>query len=328
MTRKFAILAALCILALAATSCRERPKSNNTTTSGSTTMICDNTFQNIMEQEISVFEFQYPEAHILARYEPQGAALDSLLSLNTKTIVIPRDLTEQERKFLKSKKRVPRSTKIAVDAVAFIVNPENPVEMLTLKELADIVSGKVTEWNEVIPTDRLKKISVVVDDPASSLVTYMRDSLLNGGKLGDNVFVNKSIEGVFEAVRGNRNAIGVLGVTWITSDMRKADMSTKEFAESMLSDDVVIGSNFSEDVKVLAIFNEKDATAYKPYQQNIFDGTYPLFRQIYMITTGYSGSLAGGFYSFVTGVTGQKIILKSGILPSKVQTIQVVELVN
>ncbi len=292
------------------------------------TMVCDNTFQNIMQQEIDVFEYQYPEAHILARFEPQGVALDSLLNLNTKTIVIPRDLTEQERNVLKSKKRTVRSTKIAVDAVALIVNPANPVDKLTLGEVADIIAGKTTEWNDIWPTDKLGKISVVVDDPASSLVTYMRDSLLNGGKLGDNVFVNGSIDGVFEAVKGNKNAIGVLGVTWITSDMRGPDMTKQELAESMLNDEAVVGTTLTNEVKILALYNEKDATAYKPYQQYIFDGSYPLFRQIYMITTSYPGSLAGGFYSFVTGVTGQKIIMKSGILPSKVQTIQVVELVK
>ena len=279
------ILPAACALLLGAgaTSCLKYEKKANSSTTGSTTMVCDASFQNIMQQEVDVFEYQYPDAHILARYEPQSVALDSLMSLNTKTIVIARDLTDQEKRVLRSKKKSVKSAKIAVDAVALIVNKENPIEMLTVGEVADILSGSSRQWNDLEPS-KLGEIAVIFDDKGSSLVSYMRDSLLNGGELGPN-----------------------------------------SLAVEMLSDSPVIGATLSDDIKVLKIRRNDEVTAYKPYQQNIFDGTYPLFRQIYMITTGVSGSLASGFYSFVTGETGQKIIMKTGILPARTR-IQVVQL--
>ena len=64
---------------------------------------------------------------------------------------------------------------------------------------------------------------------------------------------------------------------------------------------------------------DDDIKAYKPYQAYIYDGSYPLFRSIYMITTAANGSIAHGFYSFVTGFKGQKIIQMTGILPATVQ---------
>jgi len=70
-----------------------------------------------------------------------------------------------------------------------------------------------------------------------------------------------------------------------------------------------------------------DRRAYRPYQQNIYDGSYPLTRSIYMITLAHSGSPAGGFYSFVTSYSGQKIIMKTGVLPARMQ-INVVELID
>lgn len=318
-------LAAGCLAVSGLSGCLKYEKKANSHTSGTTTMVCDNTFENIMAQEIDVFEYQYPDAHILARYATQAEAFDSLMSLNTKTIVVSRDLTKKEREILKNKRRTARSTKIAVDAVALIVNPENPVGKLTLKEVADILSGESRQWNDIWPCD-LGEISVVFDDKASSLVTYMRDSLLDGRELGPNVYAQGSIPGVFKAVKENKNAIGVLGVSWITSDMSSADMSQEELAKSVLNEEPVEGATLSSDVKVLSIYREGEARAYKPYQENIFNGTYPLFRQIYMITTGASGSLAGGFYAFVTGDIGQKIIMKTGILPARASRIQVVQL--
>ncbi len=320
------VLSVAAAFAVVATGCLKYEKKANSHTTGTTTIVCDNTFENIMAQEVDVFEYQYPDAHILARYATQAEAFDSLMSLNTKTIVVSRDLTQREREILKNKRRTARSTKIAVDAVALIVNPENPVGKLTLKEVADILAGRSTDWNDIWPCD-LGEISVVFDDKSSSLVTYMRDSLLNGAPLGANVYAQGSIPEVFKAVKDSKSAIGVVGVSWITTDMASADMSKEDLAISVLGNEPVEGATLTDDVKVLALYNDRlsdeDARAYKPYQQYIFDGKYPLFRQMYMITTGASGSLAGGFYAFVTGNIGQKIIAKTGILPARMQKIQV-----
>lgn len=319
-------LVAAAALAVGSTSCLKYEKKANSHTTGTTTIVCDNTFQNIMEQEVDVFEYQYPEAHILARYATQTETFDSLLSLNTKTIIAARDITQKERDIIKSKNRNVRSTKIAVDAVALIVNPANPVGKLTLKEVGQILSGESTDWNDIWPCD-LGKISVVFDDKSSSLVSYMRDSILHGAPLGANVYVQGSIPGVFKAVKDSKSAIGIVGVSWVTSDMASADMSKEDLAISVLGEEPVEGATLTDEVKVLALYNDKlssqEARAYKPYQQYIFDGKYPLFRQMYMITTGASGSLAGGFYAFVTGNIGQKIIAKTGILPARMQRIQV-----
>ena len=311
---RYLTLAAGIMLMSGLTGCLKYEKKANSHTTGTTTLVCDNTFENIMAQEIDVFEYQYPDAHILARYATQAEAFDSLMSLNTKTIVVSRDVTPKEREILKSK-----------HPGSLIVNPENPVGKLTLKEVSEILSGSSRNWNDIWPCD-LGEISVIFDDKASSLVTYMRDSLLNGGELGPNVYAQGSIPAVFKAVQENKNAIGVLGVSWITSDMSSVDMSKEDLAQSVLNEEPVEGATLVDDVKVLSIYREGEARAYKPYQENIFNGTYPLFRQIYMITTGASGSLAGGFYAFVTGDIGQKIIMKTGILPARATRIQVVQL--
>ena len=90
-------------LGMGAVSCMKYEKKANTSTSGTTTMVCDNTFENIFEQEVDVFEYQYPDAHILVRYATQQEAFDSLFTMNTRTIVAARDITEAERKALKAK---------------------------------------------------------------------------------------------------------------------------------------------------------------------------------------------------------------------------------
>lgn len=326
---KYIMLGTTALMTVAAASCMKYEKDPHSSTSGTATMVCDNTFENIFRQEVDVFEYQYPDAHILVRYATQAEAFDSLFSLNTRSVVVSRDLTDQERRALKAKYKNERganvnvrSRKIAVDAVAFIVNPKNNVEKLTVDELADILSGETTQWDQLQPSER-GKIKVVLDQSGSSMATYLSDSLLQGRPLGPTVYAAGSIPEVFDAVERDPDAIGVLGVSWITSDMESADVSKEELAESMLGDDPVQGATLTQRVKVLKVYRPGQARAYQPYQQYIFDGSYPLFRQIYMITTASSGNVGGGFYSFVTGPIGQKIIMKTGILPATVRTIQV-----
>lgn len=314
-----AAVATFMAMAAAFSSCDKRPQS--TSTSGIATIVCDASFENVLQQEIDVYEFIYPKASIIPYYVDEHACFDSLLNLSTKLIVSTRELTDKEASYLKSKDRQVRQSRIAVDALALIVNPANNVEQLSTTEIAEILSGKETEWNNVWPNDGLGRIEVVFDHQGSSTVQFMRDSLLNGGELGPNVFAQKSSEDVFKAVAANKNAIGVIGVSWISTDMATADMSTEERVTA-LND--TVGSapdqQFRKDVKVLKVSAPDQVNAYAPYQYYIYTGDYPLTRSIYMICAAAGGTVSHGFYSFVTGFQGQKLIQSTGVLPNIIYT--------
>lgn len=325
--RKISKYIIFCLIFFILASCGDsgKKKTGTTSTSGTITLMCDNSFENIMQQEIDVFEYQYPKAHILARYIPQKDAVDSLMEGKTKAIVITRDITEAERKKLEGMRKVVKSRKIAVDALALIVNPENPIEMLSKEEIGDILTGKVSNWNELEPNNT-GEIKIYFDDAKSSTVQYMQDSLMNGQPFSENVYAQGSIQKVFEAVRTRKNAVGIIGVSWITSDMQN-NIATEELAQQLQGEGAESVAEFDSRVKVLKVMGNDTREAFKPYQQYIYDGSYPLFRQIYMIISAPNGTLEHGFYSFVTGFIGQKIILKTGIMPAVIQP-QIVEIVD
>ena len=304
-------------VAVAMTSCDKKPTS--TSTSGMALVACDQTFENILQQEIEVFEYIYPEASVMPYYVDEQAAVDSLLNLGqVKTIVITRTLTDKEKKYLEDRDKHVKQQKIAVDAIALIVNPKNDIdEPITRSELGKILSGQITRWDQIGPS-KMGKIDVIFEHQGSSTVKYMRDSLMNGAQFGPNVFAQKSNQDVFRVVSENPNALGVIGVSWISSDLSSRTMSTEELAESLQRNDTTTTA-FNEAVKVLKVRGDSALTAYKPYQAYIFDGSYPLYRSIYMITVAPGASLGHGFYSFVTGFQGQKLIQLTGILPATVR---------
>ncbi len=97
--------------------------------------------------------------------------------------------------------------------------------------------------------------------------------------------------------------------------MKGREHSVEELAKAVEKSDTTM-LDFNHDVKVLKIRGNDVVQAYKPYQAYIFDGSYPLFRSVYMISTAPGGTTTHRFYSFVTGFQGQKLIQMTGILPA------------
>lgn len=306
----------LCVVSLAVVSCNQK-KETNTSSSGIGTIVCDDSFENIMAQEIDVFEYIYPKASIIPYYVPENSAIDSLMNLSTKSIVITRELTPDEVEYLKGKRLTVKQRRIAVDAIALVVNKDNPIEILSKGEISDILTGKLKRWSDIEPS-KLDSIKVVFDHQGSSTVKYMRDSITHGQPFAANVYAQGSNPDVFKAVQNNKNALGIIGVSWVSSDMHSSDMTVEERAQALEKNDTTV-TEFNSAVKVLKVRPDDSIEARKPYQAYIFDGSYPLYRSIYMITTGANGSISHGFYSFVTGFNGQKIIQMTGILPATVQ---------
>ena len=306
----------LATLLLALTACGDSQR-KSTSTRGIAKMMCDESFQSVLEQEIAVFEFQYPEASIMPEYVNEHDALDSLIHEKVDLIIVSHDLTENQRKLLKVQGRAYRSRMIAVDAIAIIVNKQNDIGELTMEDLRDIFTGKVKRWGEVFPT-KLKNdtIKVMFDGSGTGVVNYMKEKFLNGGSFGPNVYAKTNSTDVFEAVEKYKNVIGFIGVSWITSDLKSVEKPIAEKYDELKNKNEVSLIDFTDRIKVMPVREDDKLEAFKPYQAHINSGDYPLVRTIWAIDASYLGTLEHGFYAFLTGVIGQKIILQTGILPA------------
>ncbi len=293
----------------------QRPKS--TSTRGIARIMCDESFQSVLEQEIAVFEFQYPEASIMPDYINEHDALDSLMRNKVDLIIISHDLTADQKKSLKKLGRGYRSRMIAVDAIAVIVNKQNEIPDLSMDELRDIFSGKVKRWGEIYPT-KLKNdtIKVMFDGSGTGVVNYMKEKFLNGAKFGPQVYARGSSTEVFDAVEKYKNVIGFIGVSWITSDMKSIEKPIAEKYEELKNNNEVSVIDFTDRIKVVPMRKDDQIKAVKPYQAYIYSGEYPLVRSVWAIDASYNGTLDHGFFTFLTGVIGQKIILQTGVLPA------------
>ncbi len=315
MTQRIALYSIFLAIILAFSSCENKKK--NTYSSGLATVMCDESFENVLSQEIEMFEYHYPKANIIPYYVDEKSAIDSLMELKTQLIVIPHELSKAHEAQLKLKNRHLFQQRLAVDAIALIVNKDNPQDELTINELSSILTGETTNWDEIDPS-KLKKIQVVFDHKGSSIVKYMEDSVTHGKPFGSEVYAQNSNKEVLDVISKNKNAIGIIGVSWITPDMRGRSKSAAEYMNELQKNDTT-ALDFNENIKVLEIRRDDSPFGYKPYQAYIFSGEYPLYRSIYVATTAARGSLPIGFLSFMTGYVGQKIIQNTGVLPAAIQ---------
>lgn len=292
--------------------------------SGSTTIFCDDGFRNILQEEIDVFEYTYPQSSIIPFYVSEGEAMDSLLSDCTQAIISTRELTKEQVQYMKSKfKRVVRQNCIAVDAVALITNKDNPVGALSMQEVSDILNGKITRWNQLAGNDTTA-IKIVFDNAESSTVSYLKDKFLpEGKKISDtpNTFAQLNNAQVFDIVKSDPDALGVISVSWLGDDLSRAkNVPMDKRMEDYQNQNDTVASVLTSEVNIMKISNpteENDFSnvSYKPYQAYIYSGEYPLVRKVYMISTASNSTVLHSFYVFVTGFVGQKIISKTGILP-------------
>lgn len=291
---------------------------------GSATIFCDDGFRNILQEEIEVFEYSYPESSIIPFYVSEQEAIDTMMCDATQAIIVTKELTKDQKDYIKKKfKRIVRSHCIAVDAVALITNKENSVKELSMTEIGEILNGKITKWTQVAGNDTAA-IKIVFDNPGSSTVSFLKEKFLPEGKqMSDNpnAFAQSNNAQVFDVIKKDRNALGIISVSWLGDNLQNAKkVPLDQRVEDYKRENDTIVSALTTEVNVVKVSNPLesnnfDPVGYEPYQVYINSGQYPLFRKVYMISTASNSTVLHSFYTFVTGFAGQKIIMRTGILP-------------
>lgn len=278
----------LVMLMLFACNQTNSSKNKETILKGTASIYVDETLMPIVEDQVAVFESKY-EAKIKLIPKSESEIVNSLFREKSVIAILPRNLTTEELKIFGNKKVVPKTTKFATDAVAFISNKKNNDTIVALKDVIRFMQGK--------PVSSIK--GLVFDNPNSSTVRYM-NSLAGIKAIPEKgVYSFKTNDEVIKYVSENDGMIGVVGVNWLSQPLPAMQ-------------------KYVDNVNTLSVKGLIGNDSFIPSQNNIAEGKYPLARDLYIINCqGYSG-LGMGFASFVAGDIGQRIILKSGLLPVRI----------
>lgn len=252
---------------------------------GKTTIFVDETILPIVEDQVMVFESKY-DAKITVVPKSESEVLNNLFYKKVQIVVIARDLTKKELNIFEQRKIVPKITKFAIDGIAFVSNKSSNDTLIALKDVIGFMKG-----------ERNSKIKgLVFDNPNSSTIDYM-NKLSGLNNLPDkDVYTVKTNNEVLDFVSKNNGMIGIVGVNWLSQPNKAMEPVIKN-------------------LNVLSVKGLTKDGFYAPSQSNLGLGKYPLLRDLYIVNCqGYSG-LGMGFASFISSDIGQRIVLKSGLLP-------------
>ena len=261
-----------------------------TLTSGKATILVDNTLQPVAEDVLAVFHSVYERAHITQVNKTETELVNDLLSNKGSVAVMPRLLTDKENAYFRKRKITPHITQFATDAIAFITNKSAKDSVVELEEVLKVIKGQ--------PSAKVQKL--VFDNANSSTVQYLLKEAGVKQVPSQNVFSLKTNEEVIRYVHETPGAIGIVGVNW-------------------LSQPSAAMAKLVSDITVLAVDNVKIDKGvkkyYKPTQSNIATGSYPLTRKLYVLNYSAKDGLGMGFATYIGAHEGQRIILKTGLLP-------------
>ena len=288
------------LIAVFFSACGSSGKINETPTSGNIKISVDESYTLAMDAQVSTFESIYTYAIINAAYKNEVDCFTDLMNDSARLIVVNRKLTAAEEQKLSSQQIVPVTTKVAYDALAIIINIENKDTIFTYEQIEEIFKGKISKWSDIHPDSKNGEINVVFDNNKSGNPRYFKEKFKLDSKFPDYCYAVNSNEEVINYVQKNIGAIGIISVNWISD-----------------SQDTV-SQKFLEKVKIARVSEQGniDGPFLKPYQAYIADGSYPFVRDVYIISREYFHGLGTGFVSFVAGEKGQRIILKSGLVPA------------
>lgn len=280
------------VIGLLVSGCATKPKvAQETPTSGTIHISVDESFKPVIDSEIKVFESSFPDAHIIADYEPEAKCLRDLTTDSTRLILVTRGLTPEEGNFYNDSFHVrPTFGELAYDAIAVVVNPASKDSIFSMKDLVNMLNGTDTKHQPV-----MDGVS------ATSTVRFAMDSILQGKPLGKQVMAAATSEAVVDFVANNPRAVGFVGVGWVGDWNDPADTS------------------FLKKIRVAAIQCTSclGGTNVRPYQANIALKRYPLVRTLYYILKENFSGIGNNFVNFLQYERGQLIFSKAYLWPAR-----------
>lgn len=288
------------MLILVSCSGGNKSATNETPTRGSIRIIADESFQPLIETEVFTFTHLYINAKIKTEFKPEYDVINDFMNDSVKVIATSKKLTDYQVQYLRDTQIIARTTTFAYDALALVTNKENKDTLLKYNAIKDLFLGNLHSWKEINPKSKLGDISVIFDNSRSGNVRYFKELFEIKDSLPKNFFaVNNNAE-VINYVSKNPDALGIVSVNWI---------SDKDDSLSM---------SFINKINVIAVSQQfiNDGSYYRPYQGFIYDKSYPFVREIYLISRETFAGLGSGFINWACGEKGQRIVLKSGLVPA------------
>lgn len=253
---------------------------------GSDTMV------NLAQAWAEKYMETHPTEFVAVTGGGSGTGMSSLISGSCDIAMSSRDIKPKEIVLAQKRGVQPHEIKIALDGLAVVVNPKNPVSKLTVDQLGQIFSGAITNWKQVGGGN--KKIVLLSREVNSGTHVYFKEHVLRRGdptsrvEFAAEALLLPSSQAIADEVANNTAAIGYYGMGYV-SKKQKEILIAKDAASSYIA----------------------------PTVDNVISGKYPISRPLFFYTNGVPQrtQLIQKFIDFVFSPEGTAIIMQIDFVP-------------
>ncbi|MFA5039590.1 MAG: PstS family phosphate ABC transporter substrate-binding protein [Candidatus Omnitrophota bacterium] len=276
--------ASLFLISGITSSFAQEPSKGSIQIKGSDTMV------NLGQAWAEEFSKKYPDVTVAVTGGGSGTGFSALINGTCDVAEASRTIKEKEKALCAQKGFEPYEAKVALDGLAVVVSPKNPVSQLTIDQLADIFTGRITNWKEVGGPNMV--IVILSREVNSGTHIYFKEHVLRkGNEKGPEEFspaalLMPSSQAIADEVSQNVNAIGYYGIGYVTPQQ-----------------------------KALAVAKDASSPYIEPTIDNVKSGVYPISRPLLMYTRGIPQAAIKAFIDFVLSDEGQKIVSKVDFVP-------------
>lgn len=253
---------------------------------GSDTMV------NLAQAWAEKYMEKSPDAFIAVTGGGSGTGISSLISRTCDLAMSSRTIKQKEIDLAKQRGVDPNEIKAALDGIAIVVNPANPVGKMTLDQLAAIFTGRIKNWKELGGQD--KKIVLLSREVNSGTHVYFKEHVLRKNdpnskeEFAAGALMLSSSQAIADEVANNPSAVGYYGMGYISARQKAVEISP--------------GAG-------------KDFVA--PTVDNVISGAYPISRPLMLYTNGQPQGGVKKFIDFALSAEGQQIVKETDFVPIK-----------
>jgi len=253
---------------------------------GSDTMV------NLAQAWAEEFSKKNPGVNVSVTGGGSGTGIAALINRTCDIAETSRSLKDKEMSLAVSKGIKPLEHIVALDGIAIVVNPLNPVKNLTIAQLREIFMGNIKNWKQVGGED--KRIVLLSREVNSGTHVFFKEHVLRRGnesgseEFAPDALLMPSSQAIADEVAQNPNAIGYYGMGYI-----------------------------SHRQKVIAVAGDDKSPFVEPALENVKNKTYPISRPLYMYTDTGAGGATKEFIDFVYSPQGQEIVEDTDFVPIK-----------
>ncbi len=267
--------------------------------SGNLSSVGSDTLANLMTLWAEEFNRAYPNVNIQIQAAGSSTAPPALTEGTSNLGPMSREMKDDELEAFEGKYGYkPTAIPVAIDALAVLVNKDNPVKGLTMEQVDGIFSSTykcggtdIENWGDAgVAAWASKSIQLYGRNSVSGTYGYFKEHALCKGDFKNNVNEQPGSASVVQSVTSSVNGIGYSGMGYTTSG-----------------------------VKMVPLAKKGSKTFVEATPENAVAGTYPLTRYLYVYVNKKPNQplapLENEFIKMVLSKTGQQVVIKDGYIP-------------